>query len=111
MIRYNIQEVIILYKTMHNFSERLKDLREKMNYTQSDLAKKLSITRSSVNSWEMGLSAPSTPFLVELAKIFHVTTDYLLGLDECMMIRTDNLTDREVSVILNTVEAFNENKL
>ncbi len=59
----------------------------------------------------MGLSAPSTPFLVELAKIFHVTTDYLLGLDECVTIRTDNLTDREVSVILNTVEAFNENKL
>ena len=98
-------------KLMYNFPERLKELREKMGITQSELAKRLWITRSSVNSWEMGLSAPSTPFLVELAKIFHVTTDYLLGLDECVTIRTDNLTDREVSVILNTVEAFNENKL
>lgn len=95
-------------KTMHNFPDRLKELRNKLGYTQSDLAKKLSITRASVNAWEMGLSSPSTPFLVELSRLFHVTTDYLLGLDECITIRTDNLSDREISVILNTVEAFNE---
>ena len=98
-------------KNMYAFPDIIKNLRTQAGLTQSDLAKRLSITRSSVNGWEMGLSAPSTPFLVELAKIFHVTTDYLLGLDECVTIRTDNLTDREVSVILNTVEAFNENKL
>ena len=95
-------------KTMHNFPNRLKELRNKLGYTQSDLAKKLSITRASVNAWEMGLSSPSTPFLVELSRIFHITTDYLLGLDECITIRTDNLSDREISVILNTIEAFNE---
>ena len=95
-------------KTMHNFPNRLKELRNKLGYTQSDLAKKLSITRASVNAWEMGLSSPSTPFLVELSRLFHVTTDYLLGLEECITIRTDNLSDREISVILNTVKAFNE---
>ncbi len=68
-------------KTMHTFPERLKDLRDRLGYTQSDLAKKLSITRASVNAWEMGISAPSTSWLVELSNLFHVTTDYLLGLD------------------------------
>ena len=95
-------------KTMHTFPERLKDLRDRLGYTQSDLAKKLSITRASVNAWEMGISAPSTSWLVELSNLFHVTTDYLLGLDDCITIRTDNLTDREITAILNIVESFHE---
>ena len=96
-------------KTMHTFPERLKDLRDRLGYTQSDLAKKLSITRASVNAWEMGISAPSTYWLVELSNLFHVTTDYLLGLDDCITIRTNTLSARAVTAILNTVEAFYEN--
>ena len=96
-------------KTMHTFPERLKDLRDRLGYTQSDLAKKLSITRASVNAWDMGISAPSTSWLVELSNLFHVTTDYLLGLDDCITIRTNTLSDRAVTAILNTVEAFYEN--
>ena len=96
-------------KNMHTFPERLKDLRDRLGYTQSDLAKKLSITRASVNAWEMGISAPSTSWLVELSNLFHVTTDYLLGLDDCITIRTNTLSDRAVTAILNTVEAFYEN--
>ena len=96
-------------KTMHTFPERLKDLRDRLGFTQSDLAKKLSITRASVNAWEMGISAPSTSWLVELSNLFHVTTDYLLGLDDCITIRTNTLSDRAVTAILNTVEAFYEN--
>ena len=96
-------------KTVHTFPERLKDLRDRLGYTQSDLAKKLSVTRASVNAWEMGISAPSTSWLVELSNLFHVTTDYLLGLDDCITIRTNTLSDRAVTAILNTVEAFYEN--
>lgn len=57
-------------ETMYDFPSRLKILRDKYGYTQSELAKKLSITRASVNAWEMALSAPSTPFLVELSRLF-----------------------------------------
>lgn len=91
---------------MHGFSDRLKDLRGKMNLTQADLAKKLSLTRASVNAWEMGLSAPSTPFIVELSRLFNVSTDYLLGLDDTAVIRTDDLSDEEIAVIMNTVQCF-----
>ncbi len=93
---------------VYDFPERLKLLRSNYGYTQAELARKLMITRASVNAWEMGLSAPSTPFLVEISKIFSVTTDYLLGLDECITIRTDGLSDRETSAVLNIVEAFHE---
>ena len=92
-------------KNMHGFSERLKGLREKLGITQSELAKKLALTRASVNAWEMGLSVPSTPFIVELSKIFHVSTDYLLGVDD-LTLNIDGLTDKEISVLMNTIECF-----
>ena len=93
-------------KTLYDFPNRLKDLRNKMGLTQAELAKKLSLTRASVNAWEMGLSAPSTPFIVELSRLFNVSTDYLLGLDDTAVIRTDDLSDEEIAVILNTVKCF-----
>lgn len=64
-------------------ADKIKLLREKNNLTQSALAKKLNVTRSSVNAWEMGISVPSTALLVDIAKLFHVSTDYLLGITYC----------------------------
>ena len=61
-------------------ADKIKFLREQIGLTQSDLAKRLGITRSSVNAWEMGISVPSTQYVVELANIFRVSTDYLLGM-------------------------------
>ena len=62
-------------------SDTIKELREKNDYTQTALAKKLGLSRSAINAWEMGVSVPSTSYLMELAKLFNVSTDYILGLD------------------------------
>ena len=40
--------------------DMIKTLREEAGYSQAQLAKKLDVTRSSVNAWEMGLSTPTT---------------------------------------------------
>ena len=48
-------------------ADTIKNLRQQSGLTQSDLAKRLNITRSSVNAWEMGISIPSTQYIVELA--------------------------------------------
>lgn len=62
-------------------ADKIKELRVSNDMTQSDVAKKLEITRSSVNAWEMGISVPSTMYLVELSRLFAVSTDYILGLE------------------------------
>lgn len=80
-------------------SERVKFLREQQNMTQSELARKLSITRSSVNAWEMGISVPSTQYIVELANIFQVSTDYLLGVDVSATINVSGLSEQDIRVI------------
>ena len=95
-------------KNMYAFPDIIRNLRTQAGLTQSDLAKRLSITRSSVNGWEMGLSAPSIPLIVELSKLFHVTTDYLLGLDDRLVIRTDSLNAKQISAVLKIIDCFND---
>lgn len=67
-------------KELFSLAERIKALRERTNMTQSDVARVLGISRSGVNAWEMGLSVPSTQYIVELAKKFDVSADYILGI-------------------------------
>lgn len=74
-------------------------LREKNNLTQAELSKKLGITRSGVNAWEMGISVPSTQYIVELSKLFNVSTDYLLGLTTNNSIDLTGLSEEDKKVI------------
>jgi transcriptional regulator with XRE-family HTH domain len=90
---YHVLEVVIM------IAERIKLLREQNGKTQADLAKRLGITRSSVNAWEMGISTPSTQYIVELASIFHVSTDYLLGLSNTTAIDVSGLTESDVQIV------------
>jgi|SRR5690625_2543018 len=62
------------------FRERLRALREQNNFEQKDMGKKLNITASAYGFYEQGRNEPSLQTLVEIAKIFDVSTDYLLGL-------------------------------
>jgi transcriptional regulator with XRE-family HTH domain len=80
-------------------ASRIKHLREQQSMTQAELAKQLGITRSSVNAWEMGISVPSTQYIVELANIFKVSTDYLLGIDSSATVNVEGLTETDIQVV------------
>ena len=91
-------------------ANKIKMLRERHNLTQSDLAKKLGLTRSGVNAWEMGISVPSTQYIVELAALFGVSTDYLLDIEKEKGININGLSEKEVGMIIELVEYFKQNK-
>ena len=80
-------------------ADKIKALREQSGMTQSELAKKLGITRSSVNAWEMGISVPSTQYVVELALIFGISTDYLLGVNGTSSISVEGLSDKDIELV------------
>ena len=80
-------------------AEKIKRLREARGWTQAELARRLNLTRNGVNSWEQGLSMPSPAYLVELAKVFSVSTDYLLGLEPLAAINVSGLEERDVAVL------------
>lgn len=87
-------------------SDTIKELREKNDYTQTALAKKLGLSRSAINAWEMGVSVPSTSYLMELAKLFNVTTDYILGLDTKEKIDITFLKQDEKEIIYTLLNYF-----
>jgi transcriptional regulator with XRE-family HTH domain len=91
-------------------ADRIKFLREQNNLTQTALAKKLNVTRSSVNAWEMGVSIPSTALIVDIAKLFHVSTDYLLGITSTSTLDISSLNDKETMIIYSLIEYFKSTK-
>ncbi len=79
--------------------DRIVFLRESNNLTQSALAKILGITRSSVNAWEMGISTPSTQYIVEIAQHFGISTDYLLGIQSTNTLDLSGLSDADIEIL------------
>lgn len=87
-------------------ADKIKMLRVAQNLSQADLAKRLGITRSSVNAWELGFSSPSTGYLVELANLFHVSTDYLLGLNQNETLDISGLDTEQMKILYELTEHF-----
>lgn len=88
--------------------EQIRKTREKNGLTQSALAKRLGISRSAVNAWELGVSVPSAQYLVELSKLFKVSTDYLLGLTEREMVDISGLADEEKKMVYSFLDYFDK---
>lgn len=85
-------------------SDKIKELREHAGYSQAQLAKRLDVTRSSVNAWEMGLSTPTTQYIVALSKLFHVSADYILGIKPDLSITMKGYTPEETALVLNLIK-------
>ena len=85
--------------TTETLGDKVRKLREQKGWTQADLARKLELTRASVNAWEMGISVPSTRCIVELAQLFHVSTDLLLGLHSNRTIDASDLSDEDLLLL------------
>ncbi|WP_373894413.1 helix-turn-helix domain-containing protein [Virgibacillus sp. CBA3643] len=60
-------------------SKRLKNLREQHGYLQKYVADKLGIRSNTLSGYENGTRSPDPEMLVQLSKLYNVTTDYLLG--------------------------------
>ena len=92
-------------------AERIKELREKNDLTQTELAKKMNVTRSSVNAWEMGISIPSTEKIVELTLILHTTSDYILGIDNNEILPIYKYSLEEKELIYQLISYFDKYKV
>lgn len=89
-------------------AERIKALREARGWTQAELARRMSITRNGVNSWEQGLSMPSPTCLVDLARLFSVSTDYLLGVERLETVNVTGLDEKDVAMLAQLADRLRE---
>ena len=59
--------------------EILVTIRKKYGYSQQELADRLSVTRQTISNWECGQGAPALDKAIELARIYQVSLDDLVG--------------------------------
>lgn len=85
---------------MQTLGDRLKSLRKEKKYTLEQVAKKLNTTKISISRYENNLREPKGETISQFAKLFNVSTDYLLG-------HTDDkfaLTNEDKTDIKNSIE-------
>ena len=91
---------------MVDFGNTLKILRLQNKFTQAELAKKLGLTKSVISAYENGLRLPSYDVLIHIAKIFNVSTDYLLGLEHKREVDLSGLTPSDIDALMNLIQAM-----
>ena len=64
------------------FKDNLRKIRKEREMTQKDVCKILNVSLNSYASWEQGRTEPDIKTIVKLCKIFDVSADYLLGLED-----------------------------
>ena len=88
---------------MVDFGQVLKKLRLEEELTQQQLADRLGVTKSVVSYYELHERTPSPEVLVKLAAIFHVSTDYLLGLDKKETVDLTGLDENDIITIKHLI--------
>lgn len=87
-------------ETNNIFGDRLYLLRKEKHMTQRDLAKMLAVSKVSISYYERGNRYPSVDKLVELADIFDVSLDYLMGRELVVENKNIKLSESELNILL-----------
>ena len=93
-------------------SDKIIGLRKSNGMSQEDLAEKLDVSRQAISRWESGTAMPDANNILQLSKLFGVTTDYLLNddyqsdndLPKVKEVQNDNLG--QIMVYLVTLEVM-----
>ena len=83
-----------MHKPNKKFSLRMKEFRQKHNFTQLYLAEIIGTTKEVIDNYENGSTAPDIAIIEKLSRIFNLSSDYLLG-----------LTDKPNEIVTHRIEA------
>lgn len=90
---------------MRDFGTKLKELRRRAGLTQKELADKLGLSKAAVSYYEQSLRYPSPEMLIKVAGVFHVTADFLLGLeDKKQTLDITDLSDEDITFLQNAAD-------
>ena len=78
------------------FSEKIINLRKAHGWSQEDFAEKLNVSRQAISRWENDSALPDALNILQISKLFGVTTDYLLN--------DDYTSDRDIPVVRNATQ-------
>lgn len=91
---------------MVDLGVRLQQLRMDRNMSQSELGKALNRSKSVISAYENDLRIPPLEVLTEIALIFNVSLDFLVGIDKAEMVSVDGLNDTQKAIIHSLIYEF-----
>lgn len=92
-------------------ADKILSLRKNNGWSQEELAEKMNVSRQSISKWESAAAIPDINRILEMARIFGVTTDYLLKDDLEMTVYSDtDETENYIRVSLQEMSEFLGNK-
>lgn len=93
-----------------NMAERLIELREKCNLSQTAVAHRIGVTPALISAYEKTERNPSIDRLIALADVYHTSTDYILGRSVtdpyAAIIEVKGLSDAQIRVLRELVDVM-----
>ena len=99
---------------MVELADRLRELRQERGWTQGRGAERLGVTPSVISAYENGIRQPSYEVLIKLARLYGVTSDYLLGIsgrrtpDSQHLVSLDRLSPTNIALVSQLIRALGE---
>lgn len=79
-----------------DYINKIRELRKERGYSQADIAEMLETTQQHYSCYENGKNEMPIRHLIKICQLFHVSADWLLGLEETAPSKTDNLKKYEI---------------
>lgn len=96
-----------------DIADKIKFLRTNiLDISQDKFAKKIAVTRATINNWEQGLSTPTIAHikmiaLVWIALVCNITTDYLIKCDHPLELSVRDINNEEYQILTQLINYFN----
>ena len=96
---------------VYDFGLRLKELRERKKLSQTEVAARLNVGRSTISGYESNTITPSREQFTRLAILYNTSLDYMMGLDNRTCFYLDELNKGQQQTILDIVDRLKQSYL
>lgn len=93
---------------MFDFGLRIKELRQKRGMSQEALGRRINRSKSVICSYENNLKIPPLDVLTDIAAVFNVSLDYLVGIDKNQMVSVEGLSNTQRALIETILFEFHD---
>lgn len=93
---------------VYDFGLRLKELRDAKGLSQTEVAERLEVTRSTISGYECNTITPSAEQLVRLAVLYNTSLDYMMGMENRSSLYLDDLTESQQKTVIDIVDRLKE---
>ena len=93
---------------MVEFGVRLRELRKEKHLTQKQLAEQIRVQNTVISFYENGDRLPSPEMIIKLSSVFHVTADYLMGIEKQESIDVTGLDENDKNLVRSLVNTLRE---